>query len=165
MRSDESTRRELAAADVILLGIGGADLNAGDDALATGSCQGRSCYKPVLDAFGHNFDAIVKELSTLRRPDSMLRAITLANAVPGAGSVIPPFVTADIGLYQAEVELQTICGTMSRYGGRCVDVLHAFNGPSGTDDAYSTGLMNMQDCCYPSAKGQQLIAELLQASG
>ena len=65
----------------------------------------------------------------------MLRAITLANAFPGAGSVIPPFVTAGIGLYQAEAELQTICETMSRYGGRCVDVLHAFNGPSGTDDA------------------------------
>jgi hypothetical protein len=54
---------------------------------------------------------------------------------------------------------------MSHNGGRCVDVLHAFNGPAGTRNAYTRGLMNHADCCYPSAKGQQRIAQLLFETG
>ena len=35
----------------------------------------------------------------------------------------------------------------------------------GTQDAYTSGLLNHDDCCYPNAKGQQKIAELLLATG
>jgi hypothetical protein len=44
-------------------------------------------------------------------------------------------------------------------------VLRAFNGPDGTENAYRKGLMNHVDCCYPSGKGQQLIAQLLFKTG
>ena len=54
---------------------------------------------------------------------------------------------------------------MTKYDGRCIDVLHAFNGPSGTANAYEKGLLNHEDCCYPSAKGQQVMAELLLKTG
>jgi hypothetical protein len=54
---------------------------------------------------------------------------------------------------------------MARYGGRCIDVLHRFNGLAGTTDAYRRGLLNHEDCCYPSAKGQQLMAEMLIGTG
>jgi hypothetical protein len=54
---------------------------------------------------------------------------------------------------------------MVEHGGLCIDDLHAFNGPSGIQNAYESGLMNIQDCCYPSAKGQQLMAELLFKTG
>jgi hypothetical protein len=54
---------------------------------------------------------------------------------------------------------------MAKYDGKCIDVLRAFNGPRGTRDAYKTGLLNHEDCCYPSAKGQQLMAELLVKTG
>jgi len=30
---------------------------------------------------------------------------------------------------------------------------------------YAKGLLNHDDCCYPSAKGQQLMAELLLETG
>jgi hypothetical protein len=46
---------------------------------------------------------------------------------------------------------------MNRHAGRCIDVFRAFNGPSGTENAYKKELMNKVDCCYPSARGQQLI--------
>ena len=49
--------------------------------------------------------------------------------------------------------------------GDCIDVLTAFNGASGKNNAYKSGLMNLSDCCYPSAKGQQLMAELLIKTG
>jgi hypothetical protein len=54
---------------------------------------------------------------------------------------------------------------MTEYDGRCIDVLTPFNGPDGTENAYEKGLMNHEDCCYPSAKGQQLMAELLFNTG
>lgn len=165
VRSDQTTRQTAADADILLIGIGGADLNAGDEDLEAGTCKGKACYTPVLHNFERNFDAIVAEVRSLRDSPTVLRAITLANVFPGAGTVLPPFVTAELALYQATTERQIICRTMTKYGGRCVDVVRAFNGPSGTEDAYRTGLMNKVDCCYPSGKGQQLIAELLFRTG
>jgi len=82
--------------------------------------------------------------------------------------VIPPFlkrISTRIGSYQARTANRSICQVMARYHGRCIDVLKAFNGPEGTEDAYRKGLMNHDDCCYPSAKGQQLMAELLLRTG
>ena len=43
-------------------------------------------------------------------------------------------------------------------------MVRAINGPSGTANGYRTGLMNKQDCCYPSGQGQQLIAKLVDRS-
>ena len=54
---------------------------------------------------------------------------------------------------------------MKAHRGRCIDVLTAFNGTSGTKNAYASGLMNKVDCCYASGKGQQLIAQLLLTTG
>ena len=54
---------------------------------------------------------------------------------------------------------------MAKYDGRCIDVVHAFNGPAGTADAFRRGLLNHRDCCYPNATGQQLMAELLLKTG
>ncbi len=166
LRSDEATRTVVANADVVLIGIGGADLNSGDLNLQAGTCKGKACYEPVLRAFGRNFDAIVASVRDLRAASpTTIRAITLPNALPGAGSNIPSFITPEISLYQATTETHLICQTMDKYEGRCVDVLHAFNGPNGTEDAYKTGLMNLDDCCYASTKGQRLIAELLIKTG
>jgi len=54
---------------------------------------------------------------------------------------------------------------MRSNGGRCIDVVTAFNGPSGDGDAYAKGFMTKNPCCYPSGKGQQLIAQLLIQTG
>jgi len=86
----------------------------------------------------------------------------------GAEDAIPPFlkpVATRIGVYQATNANRAICRSMTKYDGRCIDVLHAFNGPSGTADAYKKGLLNHEDCCYPNAEGQQLMADLLLKTG
>jgi hypothetical protein len=49
--------------------------------------------------------------------------------------------------------------------GRCVDVVRAFNGNDANADAYASGLLTKDPCCYPSSKGQELIADLLAKSG
>jgi hypothetical protein len=59
VRSDPVTRQALRSAQVVLLGIGGADLNQGDEDLQAGRCKSRACYTPLLRQFGRNFDATV----------------------------------------------------------------------------------------------------------
>ena len=166
LRSDGTTRSKVRAASIVLLGIGGADLNAGDARHDAGQCTGKDCYAADLEKFGRNFASASALIAKLREHQkTLLRAITLPNAIPGAEDVVPPFLTVEIGLYQAETLRAKICAAMKAHRGRCIDVLTAFNGPSGTEDAYAKGLMNHADCCYASAKGQQLIAKLLLNTG
>lgn len=165
----EPTSTAVKDAEVVLLGIGGADLNEGDDNLQAGACRAEACYAPVLKAFAKNFEAIVTSVGELRGGQkTLLRAITQPNVFPGAEDVIPPFlkpVAAKVGIYQARTANRAIRQTMTKHGGRCIDVLRAFNGPSGMENAYRKGLLNHEDCCYPSAKGQRLMAALLIQTG
>lgn len=169
VRSDPATRTAVAKAQVVLLGIGGADYNAADDAFAAGKCRAEACYAPVLRAFARNFEETVAAIRKLRGSNTtVLRSITQPNALTGAEDVIPPFlapIATRIGAYQAKKANGAICEVMAEYGGRCIDVLEAFNGADGTENAYAKGLLNHEDCCYPSAKGQQLMAELLIKTG
>lgn len=164
VEKDGDLREALRTADVILVGIGGADLNAGDDALSAGRCEGTACYTDLLKDFDRNIAAIAGELHRVA-PDALLRAITLPNVVPGGKAVIPSFITPAIGRYQVETERDAVCTAMKAAGGRCVDVALTFNGPRLDADAYATGLLTKDPCCYPSAKGQQRIAELLVEAG
>jgi hypothetical protein len=158
LSADGTLSATISEADIVLIGTGGADLNAGDELMATGACHAEQCFRGVLADFARNFDAAVAVIARLRggKP-TVLRAVTLPNAVPGA--------TPALGAYQARTLREATCATMTRYGGQCIDVLTAFNGPTGIADAYKTGLMNHDDCCYPSGQGHQLIAELLDATG
>jgi lysophospholipase L1-like esterase len=169
LRADPTTRMELKDAKIVLFGIGGADLNAGDANFEAGKCRAEACYAPVLGSFARNFDAIVAAVREIRGPSkTVLRSITQPNVLTGAEDVIPPFlkpVATRIGTYQARTANRAICRIMTKYDGRCIDVLHAFNGPGGTANAYKKGLLNHVDCCYPSAQGQQLMAELLFTTG
>jgi hypothetical protein len=167
LRSDPVTRAAVKRADIILFGsTAGASLNEADANLEAGRCKGEACYAAALQAWGRDFEGIVTTAIALRRgKKTVLRGVGEPNVVPGAEDVVPPFATVELGLYQAQLIRQTICATMSSHRGRCIDVLAAFNGPDGKGDAYKTGLMNKTDCCYPSGKGQQLIAQLLFNTG
>jgi hypothetical protein len=144
-------------------------MNAGDAAWSAGSCSGRSCYQPALAAYARNMRSATGVVAQLRagRP-TLLRAMTLPNVLPGAEDVIPPFLVPDatsIGVFQAQSLRTSTCDAVRAVGGQCIDVLTAFNGPRGTQNAYRSGLLNHVGCCYPSAKGHQLIAELLIKTG
>jgi hypothetical protein len=167
LRSDPATRAAIRSADIILFGsTAGANLNAADANRAAGKCKDEQCYRTALKSWGRDFEGIVKTSIALRHgKKTVLRGVGEANNVPGAQDVIPPDATVELGLYQAKLMQQTICASMARHHGRCVDVLHAFNGPDGTGNAYKAGLMNKVDCCYASGKGHQLIAQLLLKTG
>jgi lysophospholipase L1-like esterase len=166
MRSDPTTRGAVKKAEIVLVGIGGADLGAGDDRLAAGKCKAEACYAADLRAFGRNLDATAALVRKLRSPsEAVLRAITLPNVVPGAKDVVPPFITQEIGVYQNKILKRYICGAMSKHRGRCVDAFLAFNGPAGTQNAYAKGWLTKAHCCYPSGKGQQVMADLVFKTG
>jgi lysophospholipase L1-like esterase len=169
LQTDQALRSDIEAADVVVIGAGGADMNAGDAAWSAGSCSGRSCYQPALAAYARNMRSATGVVAQLRagRP-TLLRAMTLPNVLPGAEDVIPPFLVPDatsIGVFQAQSLRTSTCDAVRAVGGQCIDVLTAFNGPRGTQNAYRSGLLNHVGCCYPSAKGHQLIAELLIKTG
>jgi lysophospholipase L1-like esterase len=166
VRSDPTTRRAVKKAQIVLLGTGGADLNAGDARMEAGKCKAEACWAGDLRAFGRNLDTTVALVRKLRGSNAtVLRAITLPNVVPGAEDVVPPFITRSIGVYQTKTLRQLICAAMAKHRGRCVDVLRVFNGPDGTQNAYAKGWLTKSPCCYPSAKGQQLMAELVFKTG
>lgn len=166
LRSNSFTRATVKKAHIVLFGIGGADLNAGDARWETGQCEGEACYAADLQAFGRNFGATVAVVRKLRgSKKTVLRAITLPNVIPGAEDVVPPFITREIGVFQNETLRQHICSAMTKHRGLCVDAFLAFNGPDGNEDAYAKGWLTKTDCCYPSGKGQQVIAELIFKTG
>jgi lysophospholipase L1-like esterase len=166
VQSDPRTRAAVKRAQVILVGIGGADLNAGDDRLSAGACKGTRCYAGDLERFAANVDRIAAAIRKLRpRNAAVLREITLPNVVPGAGSAIPSFITPAIGVFQTTTIARAACAAMARHAGRCADVLRALNGPSGTGNAYARGWLTKDPCCYPSGAGQQKMAELVLATG
>jgi lysophospholipase L1-like esterase len=166
MRSDPTTRAAVKKAQIVLIGIGGADLGAGDQRLEAGKCKGVTCYAADLRRFGRNLDATAALVRKLRNSNkAVLRAITLPNVVPGAKDVVPPFITQEIGVYQSKTLKQFICSAMTKHRGRCVDAFRAFNGPDGTENAYAKGWLTKAPCCYPSGKGQQVMAELVFKTG
>ena len=166
LRSDAATRAAVRKAQVVLVGTGGADLGAGDERLDAGTCKGAACYAADLQAFGRNLDAAAAVVRKLRGVDqAVLRAITLPNVVPGAKGVVPAFITETISVYQNRNLKRFICSAMAKNGGRCVDAFRAFNGPDGTHNAYAKGWLTKNPCCYPSGKGQQVMAGLVFESG
>jgi lysophospholipase L1-like esterase len=166
MRSDPTTRAAVKRARIVLIGIGGADLGPGDARLEARTCKGEACYSADLRALGRNVDATSALVRKLRGSNkTVLRAITLPNVVPGARGVVPPFITEEIGVYQSKTLKQHICSAMAKHRGRCVDAFLAFNGPDGTQNAYEKGWLTKDPCCYPSGKGQQVIAELVFKTG
>lgn len=166
-RSDSTTRVALKSADIILFGsTAGAALNTADARLQAKQCLGQACYAAALRVWSRDYERIVAAAVALRgTKKTVLRAVTEPNVVPGAQDVVPSFATVQLGLFQAKLVRQAVCATMKAHRGRCVDVLTAFNGTRGTNDAYKSGLMNKIECCYPSGKGQQLIAQLLLKTG
>ncbi|MGH3140953.1 MAG: SGNH/GDSL hydrolase family protein [Gaiellales bacterium] len=155
LRSDPSTQGAVAKAQIVVLGVGRADLARGDARLEAGTCKAEACYAADLFEFRGNIElvaALVRHV--LESPDVTLRAITLPNVITGA-----------IGVDQSKSLRRSICRAMAMYRGRCVDVFRAFNGRTGTQNASARGWLTTSPCCHPTAAGHQVIAELVLKTG
>lgn len=169
IRSDDEVRAAIADADVVAIGMGGNELEMGDAAMEAGSCAGTACYDEPARLYRTNLDAIASEIESLTAgKPTVLRAVGMLNALTGAESVIPPFlksIATQVGSYQAKLFDTATCDVMDAHGGACAPLRKAFNGAHGTEDAYATGLLNLDDCCYPTEAGHRLIAKILYETG
>lgn len=169
VRSDAQIRAAIAHADVVVIGIGGNDLNEGDAALESGSCAGPACYDEPARRYRKNLGAIESEIQAIAAGRVLLlRAIGMPNSLTGAEELIPAFlrpIATKVGAHQAELFDHATCEVTESHGGACARLREAFNGPRGTKNAYAVGLMNLDDCCYPSEAGHRLIAKILYAAG
>ena len=85
VKEDAGLRSQLAQADIVAIGLGGSELNAGDDAFASGSCKDVACYDAPLEAWKTNLEGIVAEVARIRADKpTAIRAITMMNGLTGA---------------------------------------------------------------------------------
>ena len=149
--------------------MGGNELNMGDAAMEAGSCEDTDCYDQPVELYRTNLDAIASEIEIIRAGQpTVLRAIGSPNALTGAEDLIPPFlkpVATKVGVYEARLLDTATCKVMAAHHGACAALLKVFNGFDGTQNAYDVGLLNLDDCCYPTEAGQRLIAKVLFKTG
>jgi lysophospholipase L1-like esterase len=169
VRTVAQVRAAIAHADIVVIGIGGNELNEGDAALESGSCVGAACYDEPARRYRKNLGAIESEIHAIAADRVLLlRAIGMPNSLTGAEELLPAFlrpIATKVGAHQAELFDDATCAVTESHGGACARLREAFNGPRGSKDAYAAGLMNLDDCCYPSEAGHRLIAKILYAAG
>jgi lysophospholipase L1-like esterase len=169
VKTNQATRDAIASADIVAIGIGGNDLNLGDAAMEAKTCSGTACYdKPAAD-YQKNLDAVAGEITKLHTGKPLvLRAIGMPNTLTGAEAQLPAFlqgISTEIGAYESKVIDDATCAAIEAHGGKSVPLRTAFNGPDGTGNAVASGLVSLDDCCYPSEAGHRLIADLLFQTG
>ena len=169
VRSDPVTRQALRSAQVVLLGIGGADLNRGDEDLQAGRCKGRACYTPLLRQFGRNFGTTVAAVRQLAGRSTLIRAISLPNGYPGAGNAFPPFITPGIAPVPGGHRETIVCDAVRKYGGVCMtytrlqrDVRDWRRLQGRADDQ---GPVLLPKCERPAAHGRAAIPSRPRAPG
>jgi lysophospholipase L1-like esterase len=166
LRTDDTTREVVAAADIVLVSVGGND----SDPFAVyppGTCTGRqsgaACLAAYAPDFADNYEAILTEIDSLRggRPTA-LRVTSADN--PFVGWSEAPDKGFGVRFYRqvAEAETAAACGAGTRHHGQCVDYLHVFGGRDGTQDPAP---YLADDHAHPGDRGIAAIADLLVGIG
>jgi lysophospholipase L1-like esterase len=145
-------------ADLITISIGFNDI---------GSCTPgteRACYKAAIAGLKTNLEAILTQIDGLQGSHPhVLRETGYYNFVigrTGAAQPDPSFLT--FYAKQLAVVNATICAAATAHDGLCVELLTAFNGPAGDQDA---GSLLADDHLHPSTEGHKLIAQTIADAG
>lgn len=177
---DETTRAQIAAADVVIVSVG--YNNALPDATTGVGCKGDmgqtiesyvtwalatkpACLKAGIDTYAAQYDRIFSAITELRKgAPTLYAAINVHDGNLGD----PAFVGADLSA-ETRTALDRwivaayerwnpmLCDKAKQHGFACVDVYHAFNGPKGDKPSGA----NTIDGAHPSQAGNDIIAALL----
>jgi len=162
IRTDQTHRDELASADLISVQIGFNDWR---------SCNWPNddvCWTKGTASVEQNLSATLAEIRTLRgAKPTALRVLTYPNMFIGTlTSPQPPFLGDSTfqRFYAGQLDALNgaICRDAEANGAACIDLVAAFNGPTG--DVAATELFG-SDNKHPTAAGHGLIAKTLDAAG
>lgn len=157
LRISQPVQSAIRAADIITITIGINDINICGDEVDAG------CYDGGISGVKTNLEAILTEIDALQADHPhVLRATGYYNfniGKPG-DQFGPSFQT----FYAEELAAlnSTICAAVVAHGGLCVELLTAFNGPGGDQDA---GALLVDDHEHPSPTGHETIAGEIAAVG
>jgi lysophospholipase L1-like esterase len=171
LRSSSSMRRAVRVADAIVVTIGHNDppWNRDDDSCdgkqgypnVSWSRYGPACVRAIAHVYRTNLDGILRQVRALRAgKPTLLRVTTDYNDIIGDPTVPPIAARVSKPFYDTDTPIT--CTLARKYGGKCIDTYHAFNGPNGTRPA--TKLLG-PDHTHPNAQGHKLIARLLIRAG
>lgn len=164
LRSDPAVRKAVAGADLLTWNVGGNDLLEvlADLDTRTGELGDLEPVRTAVERLKTRWDAIVAELVELRRDDTVvLRTMDVYHPFVAEHREVGVFDTLAPFLDEVNDHLGATAG---QHGIRVAEVHQAFNGPEGTTDPDSEGLL-APDGLHPSGDGQRLIAELLSGQG
>jgi lysophospholipase L1-like esterase len=95
LKNDPSTRRALRGAEVVTYNIGINDLGQARGSYEAGTCdgaQGERCLRAAVKEFEGNWDAITREILSLRSPDETIIRTAGLGYTPRAGRVFGPYL-------------------------------------------------------------------------
>ena len=155
--SSPMLRSLIEEADIITVSIGINDWACDE------SVSERACFERATAGLGTNLEALLSQIDALQRGHPhILRATAYPNFL--IATPVPDELEAFHAFYAEQLAAlnATICAAVVAHDGLCVELLTAFNGPSGDQDAAP---LLVDDHVHPSREGHETIAQEIAASG
>jgi len=135
LQKDAVTRRDVAAANVLVIATGPNEIDLAVQPLQAGTCGGkdhRECIRRLAALWDHNFDAIMREIENLRAgKPTAIRLVDAANPFlsdPGMNSGLPRDFAKTEGASIFKALNDALCHNAARHDAKCVDVRPILNG-------------------------------------
>jgi len=158
-------RNSISNAKVLTWDIGGDDLANAHNYYTQGACggaDGQDCLRNAVMTFEQNWSAIIAQLTSLRSTsNTIIRTMDIYN--PYVASDMQAGIFSITEPYLDEVN-NYIHSTAAAAGIPVANVHAAFNGPDGTTDPNTLGLLAV-DGFHPNDAGHKVIADQLRALG
>jgi lysophospholipase L1-like esterase len=161
MKVSEPIRTVIGRADILVIAIGGNDLEPAFEASAAGSCGGADqldCFRDITETLRATFDGMLAEIETLRdgRPTA-IRLVTMANEFltdEGLIDVLGAEFGKTSGVTITRMLRDMQCEVAAAQHAVCVDLGLALNGPD---------LLVPMD--VQTQAGMQAVADAILATG
>jgi lysophospholipase L1-like esterase len=170
LRDDPKLRRAVKGAEILTISIGGNDLESHLADYASKTCGGpdnQTCFREAVARFKPTWAAILAEVLRLREEKSIIRVTNDYNPFPGnarAAANLGKGITDVFTDYLRQLNAYR-CSSAEHVGILCADVARAFNGANTNESAFAKGLIGTDEFSHPSAKGHEVIAQILRALG
>lgn len=158
-------RNSVMSAQIVTFDIGGNDLASAHDQYTQQNCggaDGQDCLRAAVAQAETNWNGILTQLLALRSTsNTIIRTMDIYNPYVAADMKSGIFTTVEPYLDQVNNYIHM---TAQQNGIPVAAVHQAFNGPNGTEDPGTLGLLAV-DGFHPNDAGHKLIADQLRTLG